>query len=81
MNIQVEYSKMRSESSEYMLENNRFLHKQLENQSSLGELLLKNMPRKFGRAIRMDLEVHTTLLNMYNSTLIVAILKALHEQF
>ena len=30
-------------------ENNRFLHKQLENQNSLGELLWRCMHRKFGR--------------------------------
>ena len=38
--------KIRAESSEYVDENNGFLHKQLENQNILGE---KSMHRKFGR--------------------------------
>ena len=31
--------------------NNGFLHKQLENKNSFGELFLKSMHRKFGREI------------------------------
>ena len=48
MNIQMEYSRMRSESSVYMWETAGAFLKQLENQNSLGELLRETCTGSLG---------------------------------
>ena len=51
MNIQMEYSKMRSESSEHMRETTGALKNSCGIKNNLGELFWKNTHRKFGREI------------------------------
>ena len=51
MNIQMGHSKMRSDSSEYMWDTTGAIINSWRIKNSFGELLLKNMPRKFGGEI------------------------------
>ena len=49
--VQMEFQKMRSESSEYVRKTTGFLHKQLENQTSLGELLRRACTGSLGEKL------------------------------
>ena len=63
-----------------MFGNNGFLHKQLENQNSFGELLGRERAQGVGGRNWMNPEMQTRLLNTYPLKLIATILKALREQ-
>ena len=68
--------KMQSESRDDVRKNSGLLHKQLENQHSLGELLGRACEGSLGE--RVD-ELQTTLLHTYPPKLTATILKALRE--
>ena len=71
---------MRSESTEHFSESNEFLHKQLENQNSLGEIYFEEHAQEVWGRSWMNPEMQTTSLNTYLPKLIATILKARREQ-